>query len=346
METAPLLPIALTAYGLPHTMGYLPTRSGERYPEPLDPIGFMDAARQMGLAGVEFPLSARVPSFEGRYVEVESAAGDLRAELEARGLKVVADYGAILDHDKQHLIDYLHRAKAVGAKVVRATLSALLCGDRRPLPGGWDAHLEAVAQRLREVLPFAEDLDLCIAVENHQDAATDDLLYLADRVHHSPAFGITLDTGNPLAVGEEPVETARRLGPLIRHVHLKDYTIHFAPEGYRLVRCAAGEGVVDFPAILDIVGRNGHDVLPGCEIAAQATRTIPLLEDGWWACYPPRPIARFIGALRILWAKGRPMEEPYGSAWERGADSATVSAEEWEVIRRSVAYFRSIMREH
>src|SRR5205085_1495227 len=78
----------------------------------------------------------------------------------------------------------------------------------------------------------------------------------------SDAYGVCLDTGNPLSVGQEPVEAARRLGPLIRHVHLKDYTVHFAPEGYRLVRCAAGEGCVDFPAILEIVRASGHDVLP------------------------------------------------------------------------------------
>src|SRR5207253_10391365 len=107
------------------------------------------------------------------------------------------------------------------------------------------------------------------------------LIRLAEMSGNSPAFGVTLDTGNPLSVGEEPVEAARRLAPLIRHVHLKDYTIHFAPEGYRLVRCAAGAGVIDFLEILRIVRESAHDVIPGIEIAAQHTRTIPLLEEGW-----------------------------------------------------------------
>ena len=201
---------------------------------------------------------------------------------------------------------------------------------------------KSLRKRLLEVLPYAEELGVCIALENHQDATTDDLLRLADWVHHSPSFGITLDTGNPLAVGEEPVEAARQLAPLIRHLHLKDYTIHFAPEGYRLVRCIAGQGVIDFPAILEIVSQNGHDVLPGIEVAAQATRTIPLLEGTWWDCYPPRQAKPLTEALRILWAKGRPMDEPYSSAWERGENSATVSAEEWEVVRGSAAYFHSL----
>jgi sugar phosphate isomerase/epimerase len=338
------IPFVLTAYGLPHVMGYLKTKAGESHPDPLGPIGLMDAAVELGLAGVEMPLSTRIPSFEGQYVETAPPTADLRDALEARGLRIVADYGALLDHDPQHLRDYLQTAARVGATVVRATLSHLLCGDRRPMHGGWQTHLQAVAGRLREILPVAADLGICIAVENHQDATTDDLLRLAEMTGHHPAFGITLDTGNPLAVGEEPVEAARRLAPIIRHLHLKDYTIHFAPQGYRLVRCAAGDGVIDFPAILQIVADNGQELLPGIEIAAQATRTIPLLEPDWWDGYPLRPAKALAAALRILWERGLPAHAPYASAWERGADSRTVSAQEWEQVRRSVAYFHSLAR--
>lgn len=342
MDERATIPFVLTAYGLPHVMGYLPTRSGEAHPAPLGPVGLMDAAAEMELAGVEIPLSRRVPSFDGKTVEVADDRADIRAELARRGLRLVADYGIIADHPAEHLCAYLKTAAQAGAKCVRATLSAVLCGDRRTLEGGWDRRLAETAARLREALPVAEDLGLCIAVENHQDATTDDLLRLADMAGNSPALGVTLDAGNPLAVGEEPVEAARRLAPIIRHIHLKDYTIHFAREGFRLVRCAAGDGVVDFPAILGIVRANGHDVLPGIEIAAQATRTVPCLDPGWWECHRPRDARDFVAALRVLWKHGRPADEPYSSAWERGEDSAGVSAEEWAVVRRSVEYFRGI----
>src|SRR5262249_60014775 len=120
-----------------------------------------------------------------------------------------------------------------------------------------------------EVLPAAEEAGVCLAVENHQDATTEDFLYLAEKVNHHPCFGITLDTGNPLAVGQEPVEATRKLAPLIRHLHLKDYTIHFAPEGYRLAGCAAGPGGRLFSAVFHIVATKSHGVLPPLAIAAQ-----------------------------------------------------------------------------
>lgn len=321
---------ALTAYSLAHVMGYLPTRDGEACPSPLDPVGLMNTAVEMRLSAVEFPLSS---------TDSITVVG-LQGALRERGLSIVTDYLVIDGADCSDFVGFLKASARLGAKVVRATMSGILCGDRRTLASGWDARLQSVARRLREVLPQAHDLGLCIAIENHQDATTGDFLRLADMVDGHSAFGVCLDTGNALAVGEGPVESARRLAPLIRHAHLKDYTIHFCPEGYRLVRCAAGEGVVDFPAILEILRANGHVMLPGIEVAWQATRTIPLLEEAWWSHYPPRDVTTLLPALRLLWAKGRPAEEPYSSAWERGESSEQVCKEEWDVLRRSVEYFR------
>lgn len=335
-------PLILCAYSLPHVMGYLTVRDGTPCSHPLTATGLMDAAAAMGLNGVELPLGSLVPVFDGAQVVVAEPAGSIGAELSRRGLALVADYGVLLDHSADHLCDYLTEASQAGARVVRALLSHLLCGDRRRLAGGWEHHREAVASRLREVLPRAEALGICIAVENHQDATSDDLLWLAEQVRYSPAFGVTLDTGNPLAVGEDPVAYTRRIAPLVRHLHLKDYVMYFAPAGYRLVRCAAGDGVVDFPEILRIVRTINPEVLPAVEVAAQATRTIPLLEEEWWEHYPASQARHLPGALRLLWAHGRPMHAPYSSAWERGEGSKAVCAEEWDMVRRSVQYLKRV----
>ena len=320
---------ALTAYSLAHVTGYLPTRDGAACASPLDAVGLMDAAVEMGLEAVEMPL----PSADADAVE------RLRDALGERGLEIIPDYLMIDALGCDDFRRSLRASARLGAKVVRATMSGVLCGDRRGLPGGWAARVGAVAAALREVLPEADDLGLCVALENHQDATCDDFFALADAVGGHPAFGVCLDTGNPLAVGEGPVESARRLAPLVRHAHLKDYTMHFCPEGYRLVRSAAGSGVIDFPGILAALRTNGHDLLPGIEVAWQATRTIPIFDEQWWAHYPPRDVTALLPALRLLWAKGRPADEPYSSAWERGCDSDAVCREEWEVLRRSVRYF-------
>jgi sugar phosphate isomerase/epimerase len=327
--TGPRLPLVLTAFGLPHVMGYLPTRSGQKPNPPLTPFGLMDAAVELGLAGVEAPLPAPGAAVIDAW----------RSALRERDLDYVADLTGSLDADPESIRAQLEVASELGARVVRATLSTLLCGDRRPLAGGWEAHLERRALRLREVLPRAEELGICLALENHQDATSHDLVRLAEMVGHSPAYGVTLDTGNALAVAEDPVEFARRVAPLVRHVHLKDYTLHLAPEGFRLVRCAAGDGVIDFPAILAVLRERGRELSAGLEIAAQATRTIELSRPDWWACYPREQALHLPPVLALIWGQARPQHEPYASAWERGEDSASVSAEEWSRVRGSVVYF-------
>ena len=314
-------------------MGYVPTRDGVRCAKPVTAVELMDFARGVGLGGIEVPVDPRdVAALEA-----------LREAALSRGMRIIPDYMVLVDTPPAEFVAFLNAAKQLGATVVRALISRVLCGDRRKLQGGWEARLEATARRLRELLPIAQDLGLCIAIENHQDATTDDLLRLHEMAGSSPALGVCVDTGNPLSVGEDPLESAGRLAPIIRHVHLKDYTIHFAPEGYRLVRCAAGEGVIDFRSILSIVRSNGHAIMPGIEIAWQETRTIPVLDHGWWAQYPAREAADFVNALKVLWEHGRSRDEPYSSAWERGECSDTICAEEWDLVRRSCAYFARLV---
>ena len=154
-----LIPFALTAYALPHTLGYLATKDGTPNPQPLTPLGFLDVAKTYNLAGVDIPLP------ESLSTEA------LREALEERGLRLVVEAMSVLEMPEAEA--YLKKAAAVGAKVVRFTLSNILCGDRRKLgPGGWLTRRDALARRISELLPLAADLDLSLAFENHQDAAT------------------------------------------------------------------------------------------------------------------------------------------------------------------------------
>lgn len=337
MKNTLRLPYALCAYSLPHSLGFLPTRAGDPNPGPHSLHMLVDAAESHGLSGVEFPLAALVPSFDGKFVTTAGADAELLDRVHAQRLRLIADYGSILDQDAGQVQAFLRTAAAAGAKTVRATLSHLLCGDRRSLPAGWPSYFEALVQRLKEVLPIAEELGVVLAVENHQDVTSADLLDLFTESGSSPAFGITLDTGNPLAVAEDPVEFATRIGALIRHVHLKDYTVHRASNGYSLVRCAVGDGVIDFPAILRIVLGNGYPVLPSIEIAAQATRTIPIVESTWWEHHRPEQARHLVAALRTVW-NHPPMERLASSAWERGEPSEAVVREEWDLVERSIDY--------
>ena len=111
---------------------------------------------------------------------------------------------------------------------------AKIGGDRRPLAGSWQLFLEEALAALREATKVAEHYGISLAVENHQDLASEELLWLCESIG-SPHFGITLDTGNPLATAEHPLDFFRSVAPHVKNVHLKDYWIYLSEEGYRLV---------------------------------------------------------------------------------------------------------------
>lgn len=327
------IPFVLTIFGLPHATGRLAAQSGAMPENPFDTLGFLDFAAELGVAGVEMPIP-----------KMEMSREAFRDALRSRELMLSATHSTIVERDVANVETALRDAAFVGARVMRTTLSKVLCGERAKQAGGWQERLDAVAERLRAVLPLAEELGVAVCLENHQDATSDELIQLHEQSGQSRAFGVTLDAGNPLAVGEEPVAAARKLAPLIRHAHLKDYMLHRDDAvGYHLVRCVAGQGVVDFPAILEILRANGNSILPGIEIAAQPTRTIPILRGDWWKTFSDSHITQNAEILfNFVERHAQPWTNDSPSPWERGADSDAIVADELRVVEASVAYFRSL----
>ena len=130
------------------------------------------------------------------------------------------------------------------------------------------------------------DAGLVLAIEDHQDVGSEELVDLVEQL--GPHAGICLDTGNPFSVGEDPVAFTRRAAHRIRHVHLKDYVAQFTDEGYRLVRCAVGDGAVPFEEIAAVLAEQGTPLAASIEPGALESRHIRLFTPDWWTGYPPR----------------------------------------------------------
>jgi sugar phosphate isomerase/epimerase len=321
----------LAAYSFPCSCGFAQRDGRPASARPMSPWDLIDLASEYRLASVEIPLGRFLPDLSNGTID------QLRSVLEERGLALVVDTGVV---DIAELRAVLPLAVRAGAKVVRATLSTILEGARAGLPGGWDAYLGEMRRRIVELRPDLEAHDLTLALENHQDATSDDLIGLCEA--GGERVGVTFDVVNPLAVGEEPFAFARKVGPRIRNVHLKEYQIYPTPSGYRLVRCAIGQGVIDWPAMLALL----REVAPGArhqiELAALYARHIRLLEDDWWAGFPPRDARELVPTLRLLTRNARGPDDPWQSPWERVAPAEEVERWERQQFEESVRYLRSI----
>ncbi len=180
-----------------------------------------------------------------------------------------------------------------------------------------------------------------LALENHQDATSDDLLALCEA--GGGRVGVTFDVANPLAVAEDPLIFARKLGRHIHNVHLKDYHVFATPSGYRLVRCALGEGVVPFGELLPLLAAVAPHASLHIELAAQYARHIRMLEDAWWTGFPPRDVRAVLPVLRLRHDQARPTDEPWQTLWECAAPTPAVVQHEHEQFERSVHYLRSLL---
>jgi sugar phosphate isomerase/epimerase len=178
----------VSSYSFLFTCGY--ARQANRHvARPLGVYDLIDLAAEHGLSHMAIPLGTMLPDLSDDTID------QLRARLADAGLDLVVDTGVI---DVENLRQILPAARRAGAGVVRGTLSTILEGARAALPGGWPVYLDEMCRRILQLRPLLEELDLILAIENHQDATSDDLLDLCEA--GGPHVGVTLDVANPLAV--------------------------------------------------------------------------------------------------------------------------------------------------
>lgn len=319
--------IGLAVYGTVFSMGIDPAAG-----RPLISVRqLMERAIAAGLEGVELP---------------PSLLNDENVEAVAR---YAQDHGLFISiaasgYEPAKLAEAINLAAQLGASTVRTMVGgAKIGGDRRPLAGCWITFLQEVLAGLRAATTVAERAGVSLGVENHQDLASEELLWLCETID-LPYFGITLDTGNPLATAEEPLDFFRRVAPHVKNVHLKDYQIYLSDEGYRLVRCPLGQGVIDFPALFDILARACPDVEMAIEMGALEARHIRVLADDYWPDYPPRSAAQLARVLRFVQATARPAGEDWRTPFERDESVEAIVAYEEQQLADSLTYIHSVRK--
>ena len=128
-------------------------------------------------------------------------------------------------------------------------------------------QIERIAAILSESVKKAEDADVRLAIENHIDFNSDEILEILDRVD-SPYLGVNFDSGNTLRVFEDPVEAARKLAKRTYATHIKDIDpSHGSPRDWTFWPSApAGSGIIDMPGVVNALAAGGYDGMLCVEI--------------------------------------------------------------------------------
>jgi sugar phosphate isomerase/epimerase len=319
--------VGLNPYGLTYTLGLQGAGTPRSNPHPVGLDGFIAIVRDAGARAIEL---------DWRWLSAMGAEDLARLRDQVAGLIPICSFW-LAQRPGETLEDGVRCASALGAPTLRLHLTPVVEGARAAWGPRW-AHMVAHGRAtLKREAPRAADAGLVLAVENHQDLGSEELVAIVEEAGDN--VGIVLDTGNPFAVGEDPVAFARRARHRIRHVHLKDYAAQFTDEGYRLVRCAIGDGCVPFE---ELAGVLEPDLTASLEPGALEVRHIRVCAPDWWTGYPPRAARELGSALGRLRRNHLPADADYRTPWERDAPGPEIVAYEMAQIRRSVEYVRGL----
>lgn len=257
-----------------------------------DGPGFYDYARRLGADGVQTSLA-----------KLDQAAA-------ARLRDHVAETGGYLEGDirlprKESELDEFEQevlvTRAAGATVARTVLSGSRRYETWKTLDEFRAFRAEASQRLARVEPVARKHRLKLAVENHKDLTSDELALLM-REFSSEWIGVNVDTGNNLALLEDPRETVESLAPFAMSVHLKDMAVQPHETGFLLSEIACGDGFLDLRGIVSALARSNHDLRYSLEMATRDPLVIPCLTDGYFATFPERQATHLAAAMQRVQA--------------------------------------------
>jgi sugar phosphate isomerase/epimerase len=151
-------------------------------------------------------------------------------------------------------------AEQLGTRLVRSCSGGLMRWNPDNPPTL--TLLRETAEALKNQRSMLRGHNVILAIETHFEFTTFELLRLFDMCEAEPGdwLGICLDTMNLLTMLEDPVIATRRILPWVVSTHIKDGGILLDETGFTTFPVAIGNGIVDFQAILALLGTLAHDV--------------------------------------------------------------------------------------
>ncbi len=291
-----------------------------------DPIRFVEFCRQRGAGGVQLPLGSRDSDYTAR----------LRALVEKHGMYLEGSVRPPRDPgDIDRFEAELRTAREAGATLVRTVVSSGRRYETYRTAESYRAFKEQALRSLRLAEPILARCKVRLAVENHKDYRAPELAEVM-RTIRSEWVGVCVDTGNNLALLEQPLATVEMLAPWALACHLKDMAVEESADGFLLAEVPLGEGFLDLKAIVAVLGKARPDIRFSLEMITRDPLRIPCLSEEYWATLadvPGRDLARILSLVRQK-ARKQPLPRISGLSEEE-----QLRVED-ENVRRSLEYAR------
>jgi sugar phosphate isomerase/epimerase len=135
---------------------------------------------------------------------------------------------------------------------------------------------------LRLAEPVAARHKIRLAVENHKDWRVEEMLGWLKKLS-SEHVGVCLDTGNSIALLEEPHAVVEAYAPWTFTTHFKDMGVTEYEDGFLLSEVPLGRGYLDLPRVVATVRKAHPEARLNLEMITRDPLRIPCLTKKYWA---------------------------------------------------------------
>jgi sugar phosphate isomerase/epimerase len=314
----PHLGVVIHSYGI--------RRSADKERRFDDPFTFLDYCRSIGAGGVQTSLGVRDDAYAAK---VHDLLAIHKLYLEG-SISLPRD-----EDDVERFTAEVRTAKRCGATLFRTVLTS---GRRYEVFDSADAFrrfAERGKQALARARPVVEKHEVRMAVENHKDLRTPELLEIIKKLD-SPFAGVCIDTGNSIALLEAPQETVDLLAPHAFTTHLKDMGVEEYADGFLLSEVPLGAGFLDLAKVVAAVRKARPEVRLNLEMITRDPLKIPCLAPKYWTTLEDVPGRRLAEMLALVRAKAAKTPLPRVS----GLDRDEQLRREDENVRQCLRYAR------
>jgi sugar phosphate isomerase/epimerase len=291
--------------------------------QPTNAADFYRYARELGAEGVQSPLRGCEPKTIRDLVE--QTGGYYEGEL--RLPKSEADLAAFETEVRQ--------TREAGASVARAVFTNGRRYEAFPTLAAFQEFHDQAKRTLALIEPVLKKHGLKLAIENHKDHTTEELVGMMKAIS-SEWIGVLVDTGNNLALLEEPHAAVEALAPFALSVHLKDMAVQPSDDGFLLSEVPLGTGMLDLPRMITTLRKANPALVINLEMATRDPLRIPCLTDGYFATFRKRKATHLDAAMQRVRANPPKGAVPSVS----GKETAQILSEEEQSNRHGLAWMQ------
>lgn len=272
---------------------------------PKDTLEFLEHAHSLGAGGIQMPLTSQAPEY---IRKLRTRAGELGMYYEMIARLPAKD-------DTTAFESTVAAAVEAGALAIRVNCLPGRRYENFTRLADWEKAVAQSHENIDAALRIVEQRRIPLAIENHKDWTAAEMVALM-QAKSSPWLGVCLDTGNNIALLDDPMAVVEALAPFAICTHVKDMALTPYPDGFQLSEMPLGEGILDMRRIVETIHAARPQTRLTLEMITRDPLKVPCLTDGYWATFPERNGIYLARTLRMARQFGRTLPVVSGLARE------------------------------